>query len=236
MSPSITSFLPTDWQQAIPSLSQGKHLPILDTVAKQREKITIFPPDELIFNAFQLTPYADVRVVIVGQDPYHGPGQAHGLAFSVPQGITAPPSLRNIFKEITAEFPVSTKKDTMVQPLPASPETDLTRWAKQGVFLLNTTLTVEEKKPASHAKLGWQEITDDIIATLSREKENLVFLLWGTHAHAKTVLIDDNKHLLLQTTHPSPFSAHKGFLGCRHFLLANEWLQQKGHTPISWQT
>lgn len=216
--------LPKTWESAVPFLAQGKHLPLLQTVEELRASRTIFPPYEMVFSAFSLTSLCDVRVVIVGQDPYHGAGQAHGLAFSVPDGVKIPPSLRNIFKEIGAEF-----GDDF-----SSMSTDLTRWAKQGVLLLNTTLTVEEGKPASHAGIGWQEFTDDVIRTVSDLQHSVVFLLWGKHAQEKASLIDAQKHLVLQAAHPSPFSAHRGFFGCNHFIDANRWLVERKFPAIVW--
>jgi uracil-DNA glycosylase len=191
-----------------------------------KEKYTqgdIFPPSDLIFNALTLCPFEDVRVVILGQDPYHGPGQAHGLSFSVPDGVSQPPSLKNIYKEI---------KSDLGNEIPASG--NLERWAKQGVLLLNATLTVVAGKPGSHQKLGWETFTDTIIKIISRDKEHVVFLLWGNFARAKRALIDDTKHLVLEAPHPSPFSAYTGFFGCRHFSKTNSYLASHGITPIEW--
>lgn len=218
------ALVPTDWQQIVPFFRDGLHKAILDTVTTLRVNHTIYPPQDLVFNALKLTPFEKVKVVIVGQDPYHGSGQAHGLSFSVPEGAKFPPSLRNIFKEIAAEFGTTWEGKS----------TDLTPWAEQGVLLLNTTLTVQEGKAASHAKLGWQKLTDDIIRTVSDNQKDIVFLLWGSHAHAKAELVDGDKHLILKAVHPSPLSASRGFFGCNHFVKANEWLEEKGKTPIVW--
>jgi uracil-DNA glycosylase len=183
----------------------------------------VFPPKELRFKALELTPFKNVKVVILGQDPYHGKGQAHGLSFSVPQGVKRPPSLRNIYKEIEQEF-------SGEMPIHG----DLSPWATQGVLLLNAVLSVASGKPTSHAKLGWEEVTDALILQVSESCENVVFLLWGAYAQKKEKLIDQNKHLVLKTTHPSPFSAHKGFLGCGHFKLANAYLEKHYQKPINW--
>jgi uracil-DNA glycosylase len=183
----------------------------------------VYPPGNLIFNAFWQTPFNKVKVIILGQDPYHNPGQAHGLSFSVPPGVPLPPSLQNIFKEIA---------DDMGGTIP--PSGDLTHWAQQGVLLLNAALTVRQNEPASHAKIGWTEFTDAVITTLSEEKEGLIFLLWGKFAQEKQRLIDETKHTVLKAAHPSPLSAYKGFLGCRHFSRVNEILISQGHPPIQW--
>lgn len=185
----------------------------------------IYPDKALIFNAFEHTPFKKVKVVILGQDPYHGAGQAHGLSFSVQKGIPLPPSLKNIFKELKAEF-----KDFQI------PEHgDLSHWADQGVLLLNATLTVEAFKPGSHQNLGWEKFTDRVIQTLSDKRRGIVFLLWGKFAQAKGSLIDKDKHFILTAAHPSPFSAYKGFFGCNHFRKTNEILQKNGQSPINWE-
>jgi uracil-DNA glycosylase len=176
-----------------------------------------------LFNAFNKTPFDRVKVVILGQDPYHGPGQAMGLSFSVPRGIHPPPSLGNIFKEL--------KKD-IGMPIPG--HGDLTQWAEQGVLLLNASLTVRANEPNSHSAIGWHEFTDSVIQTLSDKSAGLVFMLWGRFAQDKTPLIDETKHLVLKAAHPSPFSAEKGFFGCRHFSRANEYLMKKGKQPVDW--
>ena len=185
---------------------------------------TIYPAGRFIFNAFDATPFQNVKVVILGQDPYHGPGQAHGLSFSVPAGVALPPSLLNIFKELQSDIGLS---------MPS--QGDLTHWAQRGVFLLNASLTVRQGEPMSHAQIGWATFTDTVISILSEKREKLVFMLWGKFAKEKTVLIDEKKHLVLKAAHPSPLSAHQGFLGCRHFSEANQYLVKKGIDPIDWQ-
>lgn len=193
-------------------------------IEKNAGKI-IYPPGPLIFNAFNHTPFNKVKVVILGQDPYHNPGQAHGLSFSVPAGIKPPPSLVNIFKEIQKDLGI------------AMPEGygNLTRWADQGVLLLNAILTVRANEPASHAKIGWMNFTDTVITKISDEKKGIIFLLWGKFAQEKQILIDETKHFVLKAAHPSPFSADKGFFGCKHFSKTNELLTDQGLTPINWK-
>lgn len=183
----------------------------------------IYPPASKIFAAFDHTPFEDVKVVIVGQDPYHGPGQANGLSFSVNPGIVPPPSLVNIFKEIQSEFGT---------PMPENG--DLTRWADQGVLLLNASLTVAEHMPKSHSGWGWEQLTDAAIKALNNERTGIVFLLWGSDAIRKRNMIDSSKHLILTSPHPSPLSAYRGFFGNNHFKTANDYLQQQGKTPINW--
>ena len=185
----------------------------------------IYPPEPLIFNAFNQTPFDKVRVVILGQDPYHNPGQAHGLSFSVPIGIKPPRSLVNIYMEIQADTGIA-------MPLEYG---NLTHWAEQGVLLLNAFLTVRANEPASHAKIGWMDFTDAVIKKISDNKNGVIFLLWGNFAQQKQVLIDETKHFLLKAPHPSPFSANKGFFGCRHFSKTNELLIQQGGAPIDWK-
>ena len=184
---------------------------------------TIYPPGQLIFNAFNTTPFNLVKVVLLGQDPYHGYGQAHGLSFSVPDGVAPPPSLVNIFKELHTDIEM---------PFPTTG--NLTKWATQGVLLLNAVLTVRANEPASHAKIGWMEFTNAVISKISDEKEGVVFLLWGKFAQEKQVLIDETKHLVLKAAHPSPFSAHNGFFGCRHFSKTNAYLLKQKIDPIDW--
>ncbi len=184
----------------------------------------IYPPGSLIFNAFEMSPFEKTKLILLGQDPYHGPGQAHGLSFSVPDGIRPPPSLLNIFKELNTDIGL------------AIPGTgNLRAWATQGVLLLNAYLTVEAKKPMSHSQIGWGEFTDTVIQKLSYVKQNLVFLLWGKFAQEKQVLIDETKHLVLKAAHPSPYSADKGFFGCRHFSKSNEYLMKNRIDPIDWK-
>jgi uracil-DNA glycosylase len=190
---------------------------------KSQGKI-IYPPGRFIFNAFDTTPFDQVKVVILGQDPYHGQGQAHGLCFSVPEGIPPPPSLINIFKEL--------KEDV---GLPAPTHGNLTSWAKQGVFLLNASLTVRAGEPMSHSKIGWATFTDAVIRKISTLRNNVVFLLWGKFAQEKKLLVDETKHRILRAAHPSPLSANAGFFGCRHFSKANEWLMSNGIDPVNWK-
>ncbi|MCW7494207.1 uracil-DNA glycosylase [Leptospira sp. 2 VSF19] len=192
-------------------------------VREQYKTSTVYPPAKLIFNAFDSCPFANVKVVILGQDPYHGPGQAHGLCFSVNEGVPFPPSLQNIFKEIA---------DDLQKPIPKSG--NLTHWANQGVLLLNATLTVQKDKAGSHQNKGWEEFTDAAIKILAEKKSNLVFLLWGSFAQKKEVLIPPNKHLVLKSAHPSPLSAYRGFLGNKHFSKTNEYLLTQGKKPIDW--
>ena len=186
-------------------------------------QVRIYPPAAKIFAAFDNSPFKETKVVIIGQDPYHGPGQANGLSFSVNPGIDIPPSLRNIFKEISTDIGT---------PIPA--DGDLTRWARQGVLLLNATLTVREHQPRSHANLGWSELTDAAVRAINEHGENVVFMLWGADAIRKGAMIDRNKHLVLTAPHPSPLSASRGFFGCRHFSQANAYLVANGKTPIIW--
>jgi uracil-DNA glycosylase len=183
----------------------------------------MFPAGAQIFNAFEKTPYDQVKVVIIGQDPYHGEGQAHGLSFSVPPGVTQPPSLKNIFKELQSDIGIAPPSHGCLQ-----------KWAEQGVLLLNASLTVRQNEPNSHSNIGWTEFTNAVIKKLSHEKKGLVFLLWGKYAQDKQVLIDETKHHVLKAAHPSPFSADKGFFGCRHFSKANELLVKEGVDPIDW--
>ncbi len=214
-----------DWIKRIPLLQENYHLEMLKKVATRRKSEVVYPEQAKIFYALEQTSFDDVRVVILGQDPYHGPGQAHGLAFSVPEGVKAPPTLVNIFKEISADIYQGKRKAF---------NTDLTRWAAQGILLLNTVLTVQQGKAGAHRKLGWQQFSDEIIAELSEQKESLVFLLWGNPAREKKPLIDAEKHLILEAPHPSPLSAFRGFLGCRHFSQTNKYLQEQGMTPVEW--
>lgn len=184
----------------------------------------IYPAGSNIFKAFDSTPFDQVKLIILGQDPYHGAGQAHGLSFSVQDGIAIPRSLQNIFKELHSDIGL---------PIPSSG--NLTAWAKRGVLLLNASLTVRANEPASHAQLGWLRFTDEVIRILSAEKKDLVFLLWGKFAQEKQILIDDSKHYILKAAHPSPFSAEKGFFGCKHFSKANDFFVKKGYDPIDWK-
>lgn len=192
-------------------------------VAREQGKV-IYPPANDVFNAFRLTELGDIKVVILGQDPYHGIGQAHGLSFSVPEGIALPPSLKNIFKALQHDFPG-------YQP---PRHGDLTAWAKQGVFLLNTVLTVEQGQAHSHAKWGWQAFTRNVMKRINHERQGVIFMLWGAHAQKQGELIDAARHHILTAVHPSPLSAHRGFLTCGHFKRANELLVQQGLSPIRW--
>lgn len=184
----------------------------------------IYPPGGLFFNAFDKTPYSKVKVVILGQDPYHNKGQAHGLSFSVPDGVQMPPSLLNIFKELKTDIGMAT---------PTSG--NLEKWAEQGVLLLNASLSVRQNEPGSHSKIGWLQFTDVVISKLSEQKEGIIFLLWGRFAQEKQSLIDETKHHVLKAAHPSPFSADKGFFNCRHFSKTNELLVQQNKKPIDWK-
>ncbi len=184
----------------------------------------VYPAGQNLFNAFNLTDFDKVKVIILGQDPYHGAGQAHGLSFSVPPRTALPPSLRNIYKEIESDIGVKMPRNYG----------DLTSWAQQGVLLLNATLTVRANEPNSHAGIGWQKFTDAVVRLLNDKTEHLVFLLWGNFAKQKGEFIDNKKHLVLKAPHPSPFSADKGFFGCKHFSLTNEYLMRNGKTPINW--
>ena len=192
-------------------------------VVSEYEKYTCFPPYKNIFHALTITPLNEVKVVILGQDPYHGPGQAHGLCFSVNDGIQFPPSLQNIFKEITSDLGI-----------PAPKTGNLTRWAEQGVLLLNATLTVRASQAGSHQGKGWEEFTDAVIKTISEKAENVVFILWGSYAIKKKSLINASKHCILTAPHPSPLSSYRGFFGCKHFSQTNTYLTSKGKTPIEW--
>ena len=212
------------WKEALmPEFSKDYFIRLTDFVRKEYHETTVYPPGKLIFNAFNLCPFDKVKVVIIGQDPYHGPGQAHGLCFSVNDGIQPPPSLVNIFKEINSD---------LGKPIPQSG--NLTRWAEQGVLLLNATLTVRAHQAGSHQRRGWEEFTDAVIRKLAEEKSNLVFILWGAYAQKKGAFIDRNKHLVLTSVHPSPLSAHNGFFGNHHFSLANDYLVKNGKTAIDW--
>lgn len=196
---------------------------LIQFVKDEYAKGVCYPPGKLIFNAFNLCPFSQLKVVLIGQDPYHEPGQAHGLCFSVNDGVPFPPSLRNIFEEIRTDLGV---------PVPQSG--NLTRWAQQGVLLLNATLTVRAHQAASHQQHGWEEFTDAVISTINAEKEHVVFILWGSYAQSKARLIDASKHCILRSAHPSPLSAYRGFFGNHHFSLCNQYLQQNGLSPINW--
>ena len=213
------------WQAVLaPILSQPYMQKLSDFVERERAEQLVFPAERDVFKAFELTPLDAVKVVILGQDPYHNLGQAQGLAFSVPAGMALPPSLKNMYKELTEDIPGFT--------CPKSG--DLSAWAAQGVLLLNATLTVRAHEPASHQKQGWEQFTDQILAAISEKQEAVVFLLWGAAAQQKAKLLDAQKHLLLKAVHPSPLSAYRGFFGCKHFSQANAYLSSKGKAGIDW--
>ena len=220
----MTVEIETSWKKSLAQEFEQPYFKQLATrvrFAYQTE--TVYPAPKQVFAAFNYTPLSQVKVVILGQDPYHGPGQAHGLAFSVRDGIALPPSLQNIYKEI--------ERDIGLKP-PTSG--DLTRWTTQGVFLLNSTLTVRAHEAGTHQDFGWETFTDKVIMTISQEREHIVFLLWGAFAIAKRRLIDETKHLVLTAPHPSPLSAYRGFFGCRHFSKTNTYLVEHGIPPIVW--
>lgn len=204
-------------------LSASYFKDLIGFLENEYEQEIIYPDFDLIFNAFNLTPFNDLKVVVIGQDPYHGVGQANGLSFSVNKGIKIPPSLKNIYKELNSDIGLD---------IPS--HGDLTSWAKQGVLLLNSTLTVKKGQPASHQKKGWEIFTDNCIKVISEEKSNVVFMLWGNFAKEKERLINTSKHLVLKSVHPSPFSARNGFFGCEHFSKANNFLEETGQLKIDW--
>lgn len=220
--PSVSAM---DWNTLLAPEKEKKYFQdILSFLKKERANgKAIYPEKSLIFNAIQSTPFEKIKVVIIGQDPYHNPDQAHGLSFSVPKGIAPPPSLINIFKELKNDCGIDIPKQGCLES-----------WAHQGVLLLNATLTVEKNKPQSHANIGWQHFTDHIIQALNHHSKTIVFLLWGSHAQKKRELIDTKKHVILMAPHPSPLSAHRGFLGCKHFSKTNEILIRAGRTSIDW--
>ena len=212
------------WKQVLQEEFEKDYFKRLtDFVRNEYRQGTVYPPGKLIFNAFNLCPFDKVKVVIIGQDPYHGPGQAHGLCFSVNDGVKFPPSLQNIFKEI---------HDDLGTPIPTTG--NLTRWANQGVLMLNATLTVRAHQAGSHQRQGWEEFTDAAIRLLAERREHLVFILWGSYAQKKGAFIDRNRHLVLTSAHPSPLSAYNGFFGNHHFSRTNDYLLTNGETPIEW--
>jgi uracil-DNA glycosylase len=212
------------WKSVLKQEFESQYFTDLKTfIVGEKKKYRIYPPSAQIFSAFDLCPFEDVKVVILGQDPYHGYGQAHGLCFSVLAGVDFPPSLKNIFKELHNDIGI-------LPPLTG----DLTPWAKQGVLLLNATLTVRAETAGSHQNKGWETFTDKVIEILSVKKQHLVFILWGNYARAKKALIDTSKHYVLEAAHPSPLSASRGFFGCRHFSACNEWLKKNKLTPVHW--
>jgi uracil-DNA glycosylase len=216
--------LPESWKNVLKDQLEKDYFQNLSrTVEEKYLQGNIFPPYELVFNALNLCPFENVQVVILGQDPYHGAGQAHGLSFSVPDGVKIPPSLKNIYKEIASD---------LGKPVPTSG--NLEHWAQQGVLLLNATLTVESGKPGSHQGLGWEQFTDTIIKKISDDKNHVVFLLWGNYARAKKSLINTSKHLILEAPHPSPFSAYTGFFDSKQFSQTNEYLESHNLPPVVW--
>ncbi|PKM23045.1 MAG: uracil-DNA glycosylase [Gammaproteobacteria bacterium HGW-Gammaproteobacteria-14] len=225
MSASERAQLETGWKSVLAEELDSDYMASLRAflVSEKQQGKVIYPAGPDIFNAFNHTPFAQVKVVILGQDPYHGPGQAHGLSFSVPEGVAKPPSLLNIFKEIERDL-----------GLPAPASGNLAGWADQGVLLLNASLTVARGQAGSHQGQGWERFTDAAIDRLNRQRDGLVFMLWGSYAQKKGALIDRRRHLVLTAPHPSPLSAYRGFIGCGHFSEANRWLEQRGETPIRW--
>ncbi|WP_162339730.1 uracil-DNA glycosylase [Cyclobacterium salsum] len=212
------------WKELLQEeFSKPYFLSLANFIKQEYQTKTIYPKGSNIFNAFECCPVDRTKVVILGQDPYHGPGQAHGLSFSVQEGIPFPPSLLNIFKELKSDL-----------GLPFPSHGNLEKWAKQGVLLLNATLTVEAHKAGSHQNKGWEAFTDKVVEKLAGRKENIVFLLWGAYARKKAQIISEDRHLKLHAPHPSPLSAHRGFLGCKHFSQANAYLEKSGLTPINW--
>lgn len=218
--------LEASWKERVGEYLERPEMAALSAFLRDEKSAgkTIYPPGADIFNAFEMTPFDQVKVVILGQDPYHGPGQAHGLCFSVRPEVPAPPSLENIFKEIARDLGVPRPDHGCLIP-----------WARQGVLLLNTVLTVERGNAGAHRGKGWEGFTDTCIEKLNRERDDLVFLLWGSPAQAKTRLLDPERHLVLKAPHPSPLSAYRGFLGCGHFSMTNNHLQAKGRAPIDWR-
>lgn len=215
----------SEWKEALQDyFNSVKFKELADFVRKEYKTKKIFPEPQDIFKAFSLTSFSQVKVVILGQDPYHDDGQAHGLCFSVPTGENPPPSLKNIYKEIESDLEI--KKDFT--------NGNLEVWAKQGVFLLNAILSVVAHTPASHRGKGWEEFTDTVVKTLSDKHENIVFMLWGNYARSKKNLIDSSKHLILEAPHPSPFSAHSGFFGCKHFSKVNKYLKEHNKRKMEW--
>jgi uracil-DNA glycosylase len=220
------SMLEKSWQAAVGGEFAKPYMQTLKTFLREEKdrKKVIYPKSANVFNAFHLTPFPQVKVVLLGQDPYHGKDQAHGLCFSVQPGIPLPPSLVNIYKELKSDLGIAIASTGC-----------LVHWAEQGVLLLNSVLTVEEGRPASHQGKGWEQFTDRVIGILNEQKSNVVFLLWGAYAQKKGQFIDNNKHCVLKAAHPSPFSAYQGFFGCKHFSLTNTYLENHGLPPIDWR-
>lgn len=221
----LNKTITTSWKPILEKMFQEDYFFQIEAFLTNEKKNgnIVFPAEDAVFNAFNACDFEDIKVVIIGQDPYHNVGQAHGLSFSVPLGVKVPPSLQNIFKEMQQDLAI---------PIPKNG--NLTPWAEQGVFLLNAILTVNAHQAASHKNAGWTLFTDEVIRTLSNKAENLVFLLWGDFAQKKHVLIDNNKHLVLIATHPSPLSAHGGFFGCKHFSKTNDYLIKHNKKPLNW--
>lgn len=222
---SVNPLIEESWKEKLMDEFNADYFTALKAfLVEEKSSHIVYPPGSQIFNAFNFTPFNKVKVVILGQDPYHGPGQAHGLCFSVPEGINPPPSLQNIFKEINQDLGI---------PIPQ--HGNLEKWTEQGVLLLNATLTVRAKQAGSHQNKGWEQFTDAAIKKLSEKRESLVFLLWGNYAIAKKELIDSTRHLILTSPHPSPFSVHRGFFGNKHFSKTNAYLREHGIGEIDWQ-
>ncbi|MBQ7551231.1 MAG: uracil-DNA glycosylase [Bacteroidales bacterium] len=221
---SVNPIIEESWKRELAEQFASPYFEQLKSfLLEEKKHFVVFPPGRLIFNAFNLTPFDKVKVVIIGQDPYHGEGQAHGLCFSVLPGVPFPKSLINIFQELNSDLGIDVPKNG-----------NLDKWAQQGVLMLNATLTVRAHQAGSHQNHGWELFTDAVIKKLSDKKEHLVFLLWGAYAQAKSALIDETKHCILMAAHPSPLSAYRGFFGCRHFSLTNQYLQKTGQEPIDW--
>lgn len=220
-----TVALEPGWQSQVGDWLQRDDMQQLSRFLRERKAagVAVYPPGREMFAAFNATPFEQVKVVVLGQDPYHGPGQAHGLSFSVRPGVAVPPSLLNIYKELEADL-----------GLPRPDHGYLLPWAQRGVLLLNAVLSVEQGQPGSHQGRGWEGFTDHVVDVLNRQRQGLVFLLWGSYAQKKGARIDTSRHRVLKAPHPSPLSAHRGFLGCGHFSQANAWLQARGQTPVDW--
>jgi uracil-DNA glycosylase len=224
MKEQINPQIDQEWKEVLAEEFQKPYFEALRSfLVEEKKRFTVYPPGQNIFEAFNRTPFSKVKVVILGQDPYHGPGQAHGMCFSVPAGVEFPPSLQNILKELASDLGT---------PYPKSG--DLSAWADQGVLLLNATLTVRANQAGSHQGHGWESFTDAAIRLLSQHQTGLVFILWGKFAQNKKILIDSAKHLILEAPHPSPLSVYRGFFGCRHFSLTNDWLEKNGKQPVNW--
>nr|WP_315457594.1 uracil-DNA glycosylase [uncultured Sphingorhabdus sp.] len=218
--------LPDSWQRALKDEVSADYMAaLIGFLAAEKDAGRVsYPADSVWFRALELTPLEQVKVVILGQDPYHGPGQAHGLSFSVPPGVRPPPSLANIYKELEADLGIARVRHGFLE-----------HWARQGVLLLNSVLTVEQAKAASHRKKGWERFTDAVVRAVSEKEEPVVFMLWGAYAQSKAASVNADRHLILQAAHPSPLSAHNGFLGCKHFSQCNAFLISKGQSPIDWE-